>query len=43
MHKRYEFTRKLLMQKNEAKKQLMSEPQGLVFDVVAVEMISNEA
>ena len=31
------------MQKNEVKKQLMSEPQGLVFDVVAVEMISNEA
>ena len=31
------------MQKNEVKKQLMSEPQGLVYDVVAVEMISNEA
>ena len=31
------------MQKKEVKKQLMSEPQGLVFDVVAVEMISNEA
>ena len=31
------------MQKNEVKKQLMFEPQGLVFDVVAVEMISNEA